>query len=119
MQLIRHRDWWRWLPVLGWMGIIFYLSHQPSDEIPQFGVIDLLVKKGAHFGAYFILAWLARFALGRWDWALLLTAVYAISDEYHQTFIPGRDGNVIDVVIDCLGGLSAWASSRMKAKGRG
>jgi VanZ family protein len=104
---------WRWLPLLGWMALIFYVSHQPAGEIPQFGIIDLLVKKGAHFGAYFILAWLARRALGRWDWALLLTAVYAISDEYHQTFIPGRDGNVIDIIIDCIGGLAAWASSKL------
>jgi VanZ family protein len=100
------------------MALIFYVSHQPSGEIPQFGLVDLPVKKGAHFGAYFILAWLARRALGRWDWALLLTAVYAISDEYHQTFIPGRDGNVIDVIIDCFGGLTAWLSARIKADGR-
>jgi VanZ family protein len=96
------------------MGLIFYMSHQPAAEIPQFGPIDLLVKKGAHFGAYFILALLARRAVGRWDWALLLTAVYAISDEYHQTFISGRDGNIIDVIIDCLGGLAAWGVSRVK-----
>ena len=96
------------------MGVIFYFSHQPAGEIPQFGAIDLLVKKGAHFVAYFILAWLAHFALGRWDRALLLTAVYAISDEYHQTFIPGRDGNVVDVVIDCLGGLAAWVTSKIE-----
>jgi len=103
---------WRWLPMLAWMALIFYVSHQPSADIPQFDTWDLLVKKGSHFGAYFILAWLARFALGRWDWALLLTAVYAISDEYHQTFIPGRDGNMLDVLIDTLGGLAAWASHR-------
>lgn len=103
---------WRWLPMLAWMALIVYVSHQPSADIPQFGTWDLLVKKGSHFGAYFILAWLARFALGRWDWALLLTAVYAVSDEYHQTFIPGRDGNLLDVLIDTLGGLVAWASHR-------
>ena len=103
---------WRWLPMLAWMALIFYVSHQPSADIPQFGTWDLLVKKGSHFGAYFILAWLARFALGRWDWALLLTAVYAVSDEYHQTFVPGRDGNLLDVLIDTLGGLAAWASHR-------
>ena len=99
--------------MLVWMGVIFYFSHQPSGSIPQFGVIDLLIKKGAHFVAYFILAWLARLAVGRWDWALAITAVYAISDEYHQTFIPGRDGNVIDVLIDWLGGLAAYLLSRL------
>lgn len=115
-QSLKPGLWWRWLPLLAWMGLIFYTSHQPAGEIPQFGTLDLLVKKGAHFGAYFILAWLAHFAWGRWDRALLLTAVYALSDEYHQTFIPGRDGNIIDVIIDCLGGLAAWGVTKLKNK---
>ena len=40
-------------------------------------------------------------------WALLIAVVFAASDEWHQTFVPGRDGCVRDVIIDSAGALSA------------
>jgi VanZ family protein len=95
-----------WLLMLGWMGLIFAFSHQPSNALPDFGAVDLPIKKGGHFLAYFVLAILARRAVGRSDWAFVLTAVYAISDEFHQTFIPGRQGSALDVLIDCAGALT-------------
>jgi VanZ family protein len=95
-----------WLPLLAWMGLIFAFSHQPSGSLPNFGAADLSIKKGGHFIAYLILAILARRALGHSGWALLWTAVYAVSDEFHQTFIPGRQGSGVDVLIDCAGGLT-------------
>jgi VanZ family protein len=114
----------RWLPLLLWMAIIFAVSHTPTQAIPGFGAWDLLIKKGSHFLAYAILALLAHRAIapsgqgrgrqgrGRqawvhYGWAWLVAAVYAISDEYHQTFTPGRNGNVADVLIDALGALTA------------
>jgi VanZ family protein len=45
-------------------------------------------------------------------WAILLTILYAVSDEYHQTFVPGRNGQLADVLIDSLGGLIALFSLR-------
>jgi VanZ family protein len=107
----------RWLPLLGWMGAIFMLSNQPKADIPSFGVWDVLVKKGSHFLAYAVLALLALRVTGDWKrpyrWALLLTILYALSDEYHQTFIPGRNGAPADVLIDSLGGLTALLMRRM------
>jgi VanZ family protein len=97
---------WPWLLLWGWMGLIFYFSHQPAVALPDFGAVDLPVKKGAHFLAYLLLAILARRALGHSGWALLWTAVYAVTDEIHQTFIPGRQGSVVDVLIDCAGGVT-------------
>jgi VanZ family protein len=97
---------WPWLLLWGWMGLIFYLSHQPAVALPDFGAVDLPVKKGTHFLAYLLLAILARRALGHSGWALLWTAVYAVTDEIHQTFIPGRQGSVVDVLIDCAGGVT-------------
>jgi VanZ family protein len=110
--------WGRWLPLLSWMGAIFIMSNQPKTNIPSFGVWDLLVKKGSHFLAYGVLASLAlRVTDGEgrkrpYLWALLLTILYAISDEFHQTFIPGRNGMLMDVFIDSLGGLTALFSWR-------
>lgn len=101
----------RWLPAILWMMAIFIVSHQPSTQLPHFGLLDLLVKKAAHFLAYALLALLVQRAWWpgqkSWGWALLITAVYAISDEIHQSFVPGRFSSVADIFIDASGGLSA------------
>lgn len=106
-----HSRWGRWLPLLVWLGAIYVLSDQPKSGIPSFGVWDWLIKKGSHFTAYGVLAVLAwwAFAGGKrpYRWAFVLTVLYATSDEFHQTFIPGRNGSPIDVIIDSLGGLTA------------
>lgn len=93
----------RWFPLLAWMALIFYFSHQPKGSLPSYGVWDMLVKKGAHMVAYAVLALLARRAGLRLVPAALLAALYAASDEFHQTFIPGRNGSVADIVIDLVG----------------
>ena len=101
----------RWLPLLAWMAAIFFMSDQPKTSIPSFGVWNTLIKKGAHFLAYALLALLALRGTGGgkrpYLWALLITSLYAISDEYHQTFIPGRHGQLMDVLIDSAGGATA------------
>ena len=52
-----------------------------------------------------------------WLLALLIAALYACSDEWHQTFVPGREGTVRDVVIDGVGIVGAWAlASRTRIK---
>lgn len=99
----------RWLPALGWMMLIFWFSSRsdlPSASIP---VLELLLKKGAHVGAYAVLAiLLARaIALPRYGRrvAFALAVLYAISDEFHQSFTPGRMPQATDVLIDAAG---AW-----------
>ena len=37
--------------------------------------------------------------------SFLFSVIYASSDEFHQTFVPGRDGNIVDVLIDSSGSL--------------
>lgn len=100
----------QWVPLLVWMGAIYYLSAQPSDALPDAGAWDLLLKKGAHFTAYGILALLAYRVCGKWKrpflTAFLFAVLYAISDEYHQTFVPGRNGTIIDVFIDAAGAFT-------------
>ncbi len=112
-----------WFPLVLWMGAIFYLSAQPSDSLPDVGAWDLLLKKGAHFTAYAILAWLAyRVCEGRkrpFLLAFFIAVLYAVSDEYHQTFVPGRNGNGWDVLIDSAGafvGLIILARLKLKSK---
>jgi VanZ family protein len=97
------------------MAAIFIVSGQTSDKIPSFGAWDFQMKKLGHFLAYAILAILARHALSErrwsWLWAWMITAGYAMSDEFHQSFVPGRRATAQDVVIDCLGGMVGLLAS--------
>jgi len=99
-----------WLPPLVWMGIIFLVSAQPTvPSVP--GRWDLLVKKAMHVMAYATLTYLYLRAMrggGTRGWvsrgaSAALALAYAFSDEYHQTFVPGRNGTLADVGIDSVG----------------
>ncbi len=101
----------RWLPALAWMALIFFLSSR--SDLPRAGErwLELLWKKGAHFGAYAVLALLVEWALalprGGKRIALVVSVLYAVSDEVHQSFTPGRMPSASDVLIDTLGALCA------------
>jgi VanZ family protein len=102
-----------WLPPLVLMGVIFFLSHQPSLD-SGLGAIDLVGRKLVHFAEYALLCFLwwralvtvttpERAAL----WAFLIASGYAVTDEYHQTFVDGRHGSPIDWAIDSAGAAAA------------
>ncbi len=71
---------------------------------------DLGFKKGGHFLGYALLALLALRAVLDWQRPYLSTFIvvllYSLSDEFHQTFIPGRNGTLVDVLIDMSGAVS-------------
>jgi VanZ family protein len=114
-----------WLPPLAWMGLVFFLSAQPKLPTPPAPMLDVMLKKGAHFGAYAILAFLwwralsragmgGRAALGL---AFAIAVLYGMSDEFHQSFVPGRRPSPSDVLIDSLGaavalGVVGWRNTR-------
>lgn len=98
----------KWFFVLIWAGFIWILSSIPdlSSGLEQ----DFALRKIAHGLVFGILAILIYIALpsslkntGKIVWASLLTFVYAIFDEVHQSFVDGRHGSVIDVSIDTIG----------------
>ncbi|UCZ52894.1 VanZ family protein [Bacillus shivajii] len=83
----------------------------PAAVNVDFDIFHFYIRKGAHFAAYFVLGLFvvnALYASGVKGLrsvlvALLISVLYAASDEYHQTFIPGRSGEVSDVLIDAVG----------------
>jgi VanZ family protein len=98
------------------MLLIFSLSSRPALQASAVNWLDFGIKKTAHFTEYFILAWLMfrslrqsiKFGLtALLTLTLTLTVLYAASDEYHQTFIVGREGRPRDVLIDSVGALTA------------
>ena len=102
----------KWLPALLVMLAIFLLSAQPSYELPNFDWADRIVKKGSHMMGYAILAlsyWRAfDLRSNTRGLAWLLAVVYAVTDEWHQAFVPGRQPSILDVLIyDQLGALIA------------
>ena len=157
------RPGYLWLPVLGWMAFIFYLSSRPDLRFSSDSSLDFAIRKAGHMGVFGILALLFWAALqgwpaglrpwpdgwwpdGRWPerlgrapglvgrsrapgsigrlaasagaWALVLTALYASTDEFHQTLVRGRHGSVLDVAIDSTGAVIAlvgtwWVGRRI------
>ncbi|MBN4074890.1 MAG: VanZ family protein [Alkaliphilus sp.] len=120
-----------WLAVLLWMVLIFNLSSQPANQSNKLSegitkaIVDTvervapstdfdlsrlnhIVRKNAHFFAYLVLALLVMNAVRRTGGndiklTLLICVLYAISDEMHQIFIPGRSAQLSDVLIDSVG----------------
>jgi hypothetical protein len=112
----------RCLPALIMMFIIFLFSAQSSADLPKFDWADRIVKKGGHLLGYAILAifyWrVFDFRNGKqrlsWGFAIL----YAVTDEFHQSFVPGRYPSMWDVLIfDNLGALMGlWFLSLYKTQ---
>jgi len=104
----------RWGPALLMIVLIFLFSSISSKEMPRFGVVDLIVKKGGHAIGYGLLAaafWRALHWNKRLWWLpLLLAALYAVSDEFHQSFVPGRHPSPVDVGIDSAGAAISIAA---------
>jgi VanZ family protein len=92
----------RWGPVVAWAAVIFVFSSIPSLGT-GLGGWDLVLRKLAHATEFAILAALLVRALGSPRWAVVIAVGYAISDEIHQSFVPGRHGAPLDVVIDSVG----------------
>ena len=93
-----------WLPVLLWAGLIFGLSSIPSLN-SGLGTWDTVLRKLAHTMEYAILGFLLLRALGRELPAFLAAVAYAVTDELHQHFVPGRHASPYDVMIDAFGAL--------------
>jgi VanZ family protein len=100
----------RFGPPILLMAVIFALSAQP-DLNSGLGTLDLIGRKIVHAASYGLLWWLWQRALGTRTPlpAALITVAYAISDEYHQSFVEGRHGSPVDVLIDSLGVVIAIA----------
>ena len=98
------------------MAAIFAFSSVPSAEMPSFGLVDYLVKKGGHALGYGLLALgFFRGLKGERSGifprqlfiAWVLATLYSGTDEFHQSFIPGRHPAITDVMIDSVGAAIA------------
>ena len=120
---------------LGWMALIFGFSAQSGEESGGLSAliarpitdaiaawqdledtetlyqqVDSIVRGAAHFSEYAILGGLLTLALQRfgviWRWLpWVIGVIYAILDEWHQAYSPGRVCDPADVIIDAFGVL--------------
>lgn len=129
-----------WGPVILWMSFIFWMSTgtfsaqhtsliiepllrllMPSISAETAAVIHGAIRKLGHVTEYFILGLLLFRAfrsgfreLRIWRWSVssfLVVVLYAVSDEFHQSFISTRTASLIDIGIDTLGGILAQSVS--------
>ncbi len=117
----------RWIPSIAVMGIIFFFSSRTPDQLPHFGVLDILIDQSGHALGYAALGISYAYALPA-EWtarrrfllALGMAAAYALTDEYHQSFVPMRSPNLLDIMTDVLGaviGLTLyWRYSNSKSR---
>jgi len=131
-----------WSASLIWMAVIFLMSAAPGDisgmqsgrltrllaaclspffemDAGALQMLETFVRKGAHMTEYAVLFLLYRASLCHSGVrragvkALLMTIGYAVTDEFHQSFVPGRGPAALDVAIDGCGALIAWGAAAL------
>ncbi|MCD7839628.1 MAG: VanZ family protein [Erysipelotrichaceae bacterium] len=117
------------IPSIIIMMVIFSFSLQTGDESSglsslivawiyqnlHISVSEFIVRKAAHMSEYAMLTWSLIYGFYKSGFslrnivihALLITFLYACSDEAHQLFVSGRAGQLSDILIDTSGGLMA------------
>ena len=121
-----------WSLVVIWMAVIFAFSHQSSEVsgglssrlaefiLQLFGrpadaaavsIADNVIRNISHGFVFFVLGLLVSYAFetvnvhefANAGLAFIVSSIYAVSDEVHQIFIPGRAGQLTDFLVDALG----------------
>jgi VanZ family protein len=101
-----------WIAVIVWMGVIFGFSSLPGLD-SGLHHINFGIAKLGHVTVFSVLGFLSAIAMdvsgvrNRIWWTVVLVAMYAIFDELHQSFVPGRDPLLSDVAIDTISGWIA------------
>jgi VanZ family protein len=135
----------RWAPALLWAAVIWTLSTGwfgadrtaevvlpvlavllPGAPPAELRAIHEGLRKAAHFGEYMILSVLLyralraghRFDLRAAGLAFALAGAYAVSDELHQWFVPGRTAAATDCLIDMSGAAAAQGLLAARARAR-
>jgi len=116
------------------MALIFVLSAQAQLPTPETRWLDAVLEKSAHTFEFAVLAALLMRALApraavRWrafGLAVLLAWLYALADEFHQSFVPGRSADWMDILFDWLGAalgaglwMYRWTAHRKRAWSKG
>ncbi len=137
-----------WTPVILWLAFIFWMStgtfssensSQVIEPVLRFLAPEIssqavesihgMIRKAGHVTEYFILGLLLFRAFRgpsdtpwKWTWAsfaVIGAVLWALSDEYHQSFVPTRTGSLTDVGFDAAGGILAQLATALWFYGGG
>ena len=103
----RWRSFSRWIWPFAVAALIFFASSRSHVRSPGLTRVD---DKIAHFAVYGLLGTLVCRAGGGWRgavWSLVAVSAFGASDEWHQSYVPGRMSDVMDWVADTLGAALA------------
>ncbi len=125
-ETLHERRWLYWLPVVGYAGLIFYLSSlsHPDEDLPSwFGAVNDKVIHTVEYGVLGILLYRA-FRWAAWPWwaanawwlAILGAVLYGATDEIHQSFVPLRSADLADLAADTVGALTLTLGWRRYAE---
>lgn len=146
MRKMNHRKWWI-LATIIWMAGIFCFTqlpyftgentsksiqkivvtehkavHTPSVDNGEIEWINFVIRKATHLTAFGILAFFLFKSLEIYRYSFVLswviTFLYAATDEYHQSFMPGRTSSFKDVLIDGCGALIALSLTYLFRRGQ-
>lgn len=103
------------LPVVLWAGVIFAFSSFPTGTATEIKWQDFVIKKSAHVIEYAILSVLLYRAFVNIGiakgkalvLAVIISSLYGMTDEFHQSFTPGREPHFRDVIFDTIGASAA------------
>jgi VanZ family protein len=115
-----------WGPAILMLGLIFLFSSIPNkSQLPNVEPLKLnwqtVPRKSGHLLEYGLLALGMQRGLRLRGWkgiaiTIICVLFYALSDEFHQSFVPGRTDSLIDVGIDLLGAvLGIWVGTRLRS----
>jgi VanZ family protein len=98
----------RWIFVIVYAVMIFYFSSLSTIPTPEKEILGFIIKSSVkHFFEYFFFGLLLFYALEDNKrnilFSILIGGLYALSDEFHQFFVPGRIADPFDVAVDIIG----------------
>lgn len=102
-----------------WMGVIFALSSLPGSAVPgKYGSAGHFAVYAVLGALYFVALRHQRPALRAVMLAVALASAYGVTDEFHQSFVPGRVPDVADWAVDTAGALAgaAFTSALVRQK---
>jgi VanZ family protein len=113
-DMLKNKKLFIWSAAVIWMAVIFSLSSVRGSGYHSPNTLYFIERKSFHIIEYFILFILFYEAFSRdfkfnksLAFSAILAFIYGISDEWHQTFVFGREGTTRDAVIDLAGILAA------------
>lgn len=100
---MKWRHFLKFVPALLWMSLIFYLSSRSTAGVGYTGFERFLLFKTLHIIEYAILAILIYYPIRRYNTTIIYSYLYAVTDEIHQNFTPGRGPKLTDTLFDLIG----------------